>query len=97
MWKLTLLGLVVALAFCIMSLICAIVLGLFDRRAETRIRNEAGEKIHLKDIIKFPMMFWLVVIICVTFYVNIIPFVGISMYVPIILFIVNPWHMHCMR
>ena len=77
---------VVGLGFCILSLLCAIVLGLFDKRAETilgRMKNAAGEKIHLTDIKGFSGTFWLVVIICVTFYVNIIPFVGISTYVPI--------------
>ena len=68
-----------------MSLVCAIILGLFDKRAEIirgrKQRNETGEKIHVKDIKGFSGMFWLVVIICVTFYVTIVPFVGIATYV----------------
>jgi UDP-N-acetylmuramyl pentapeptide phosphotransferase/UDP-N-acetylglucosamine-1-phosphate transferase len=83
------------LGFCILSLLCAVILGLFDKRAEAirgrKQRNESGEKIHLKDIREFSGMFWLVVIICVTFYVNIIPFVGIATYVIIIIVLHMAW------
>ena len=79
---------IVGFAFCILSLLCTIALGFFDKRAERifgRKKNEAREKIHPRDVKEFPGMFWLAVAICVTFYVTIIPFVGIVTYVPIVL------------
>ncbi|KAA0201581.1 hypothetical protein HAZT_HAZT003892 [Hyalella azteca] len=39
---------------------------------------EVGEKIQLKDIGKFPLSFWLISVICVTFYSAIFPFIGLS-------------------
>ncbi len=64
-----------------MSLLAAVVLGLFDKRAE-RItkRKEAttGEKISLKDIKSFPLILWLVFIVCVTYYVTVFPFIGLA-------------------
>ena len=72
-------------AICILSLLCTIVLGLFDKRAQRRASNE---KINPKDVFKkeeFPWTYWLVVTICVTYYVTVIPFVGFATYVTIII------------
>ncbi|XP_064393937.1 major facilitator superfamily domain-containing protein 1-like isoform X2 [Halichondria panicea] len=67
--------------YCLLSLLAAVVLGLFDKRAE-RItkRKEAttGEKISLKDIKSFPLILWLVFIVCVTYYVTVFPFIGLA-------------------
>jgi hypothetical protein len=35
-----------------------------------------GEEINLKDFLKFPFSFWLMSIICVSYYVAIFPFIG---------------------
>lgn len=67
--------------FCILSLLCAVVLGLFDRRAERilkRKENGTGEQISLKDIKDFPLRLWLVFIICVAYYVTVFPFIGLA-------------------
>lgn len=65
-----------------MSLLCALALGLIDKRAQKSfVRKKSNEKVHPKDIKEFPGMFWLLVIICVTYYVTVVPFVGVAMYV----------------
>ncbi|XP_018017099.2 major facilitator superfamily domain-containing protein 1-like [Hyalella azteca] len=66
---------------CVFSLTCAIVLAILDRRRSKVLRvasAEVGEKIQLKDIGKFPLSFWLISVICFTFYPAIFPFVGLS-------------------
>uniref|UniRef100_A0AAY4DZM9 Lysosomal dipeptide transporter MFSD1 n=1 Tax=Denticeps clupeoides TaxID=299321 RepID=A0AAY4DZM9_9TELE len=66
---------------CLLSLICALVLGCLDRRAE-KILNKAegktGEVIKLKDVKNFPLELWLIFIICVGYYVAIFPFIGLG-------------------
>ena len=64
------------------SLLCAVFLGLFDKRAERFFKRESDviEKIAFKDIIRFPLKFWLLIIICVIYYVTVNPFVGVSVY-----------------
>ena len=74
----------VGFGFCILSLLCAIVLGLFDRRAERilkRKENGTGEQISFKDIKDFPLRLWLVFIVCVAYYVTVFPFIGLATYV----------------
>ncbi|RXG72516.1 Major facilitator superfamily domain-containing protein 1 [Armadillidium vulgare] len=54
---------------------------MLDRRRTTVLRlNESstGEKIQLKDILSFPLSFWLISVVCVTYYVAIFPFIGLA-------------------
>ena len=70
--------------FCLLSLLCAVLLGLFDKRAERilkRKENGTGEQISLKDVKDFPLRLWLVFIICVAYYVTVFPFIGLATYV----------------
>ena len=70
--------------FCVLSLLCAVFLGLFDLRAERILKmkeNGTGEQISFKDIKDFPLRLWLVFIICVTYYVTVFPFIGLATYV----------------
>lgn len=62
------------------SLIGAIILGLLDKRRErlTRQGFEENPKIALKDVLVFPLSFWLVCLICVTYYVAVFPFVTLG-------------------
>ncbi|XP_065887478.1 major facilitator superfamily domain-containing protein 1-like [Dysidea avara] len=67
--------------FCVLSLLAAVVLGLFDRRAAKILRRDeakTGEVINIKDILYFPMSLWLIFLICVLYYVTVFPFVGLG-------------------
>lgn len=71
----------VAAGTCIFSLICAIILGVLDKRRTRVLRldeAETGEKVKILDVLTFPLSFWLLSIICVTYYVAIFPFIGLG-------------------
>lgn len=71
----------IAGATCIFSLICAVILGLLDKRRSKVLRlnsAESGEKVQLRDILTFPLSFWLLCVICVSYYVAIFPFIGLA-------------------
>uniref|UniRef100_A0A8C9TTY1 Lysosomal dipeptide transporter MFSD1 n=1 Tax=Scleropages formosus TaxID=113540 RepID=A0A8C9TTY1_SCLFO len=73
--------LMIAAATCVFSLICALVLGYLDRRAERILKKEVcstGEVIKLTDVKDFPLSLWLIFIICVGYYVAIFPFIGLG-------------------
>ncbi|KAL4647636.1 major facilitator superfamily domain-containing protein 1 isoform X1 [Arapaima gigas] len=73
--------LMIASATCVFSLICALVLGYLDKRAERILNKEAcstGEVIKLTDVKDFPFSLWLIFIICVGYYVAIFPFIGLG-------------------
>ncbi|XP_037817132.1 LOW QUALITY PROTEIN: major facilitator superfamily domain-containing protein 1-like [Lucilia sericata] len=77
------LGVVLLLAAgtCVMSLICALILGWMDKRAERilqRNNNPSGEIAKLSDITTFKVTFWMVSIICVAYYVAIFPFIALG-------------------
>ncbi|KAH8241780.1 hypothetical protein KR026_011604 [Drosophila bipectinata] len=77
------LGVVLLLATltCVMSLICALILGWMDKRAERilqRNSNPAGQIPKLTDIFTFKAPFWMVSIICVAYYVAIFPFIALG-------------------
>jgi len=79
----TVLGLTLMIAgsFCVFSLLCAVGIGLMDRRRSSVLRvteGQVGEKIQLKDILSFPLTFWLISFICVFYYSAVFPFVSIS-------------------
>uniref|UniRef100_A0A6Q2YF87 Lysosomal dipeptide transporter MFSD1 n=1 Tax=Esox lucius TaxID=8010 RepID=A0A6Q2YF87_ESOLU len=74
-------SLMIAGATCIFSLICALVLGYLDKRAERILHKEhrgTGEVIKLTDVKDFPFPLWLIFIICVGYYVAIFPFIGLG-------------------
>lgn len=71
----------IAGAFCIFSLICAFIMGFFDKRAARILKkNEAttGEVIKLRDIKDFSINLWILSVICVAYYVAIFPFIGLG-------------------
>lgn len=77
------LGVVLLLATltCVMSLICALILGYMDKRAERilqRNNNPSGQVPKLTDIFTFKPPFWMVSVICVAYYVAIFPFIALG-------------------
>lgn len=64
----------------VFSLVGASVLGLVDKRRERLTRQTFAEnpQVALKDVLKFPLTFWLVCIICVAYYVAVFPFVTLG-------------------
>ncbi|ALC44413.1 CG8602 [Drosophila busckii] len=66
---------------CVMSLMCALILGWMDKRAERilqRNNNPSGEIPKLTDIFTFKPPFWMVSVICVAYYVAIFPFIALG-------------------
>lgn len=67
---------------CLGSLLCVLILGWMDLRAE-RVLNRRAENpndvpFKLTDVRHFSMTFWLVSIICVTYYVAVFPFIALG-------------------
>uniref|UniRef100_A0AAZ3R235 Lysosomal dipeptide transporter MFSD1 n=1 Tax=Oncorhynchus tshawytscha TaxID=74940 RepID=A0AAZ3R235_ONCTS len=74
-------SLMIAGTTCIFSLVCALVLGYLDKRAERILNKEqggTGEVIKLTHVKDFPFPLWLIFIICVGYYVAIFPFIGLG-------------------
>ncbi|KAF1394128.1 hypothetical protein PFLUV_G00023290 [Perca fluviatilis] len=74
-------SLMIAAVTCLFSLLCALVLGYLDRRAEKILHKEqgkTGEVIKLTDVKDFPFPLWLIFIICVAYYVAVFPFIGLG-------------------
>lgn len=70
-----------ATSTCILSMFCALILGVLDKRAERILRrNEevTGDVVRLTDVKDFKATFWLVTLICVTYYVAIFPFIFLA-------------------
>lgn len=66
---------------CAGSMICAYILGLMDKRAERLLRRGEGQEpeiVRLKDVKDFKPVFWLVALICIAYYVAIIPFIALG-------------------
>ncbi|XP_034484091.1 major facilitator superfamily domain-containing protein 1 isoform X1 [Drosophila innubila] len=77
------LGVVLLLATltCVGSLLCALILGYMDKRAERilqRNNNPSGQIPKLTDVFTFKPPFWMVSIICVAYYVAIFPFIALG-------------------
>lgn len=73
--------LVVAGLTCVLSLLAALILAALDKRAERMLGREvpqSEEAIRLKDAANFKSEFWMITLICVSFYVTIFPFVAIG-------------------
>ncbi|KAJ8966405.1 hypothetical protein NQ317_009637 [Molorchus minor] len=71
----------IATGTCILSMMCALVLGVLDKRAERMLRrNEgtSGDVVRLWDVKDFKAPFWIITIICVTYYVAIFPFIIVA-------------------
>ncbi|KAB5535539.1 hypothetical protein PHYPO_G00118850 [Pangasianodon hypophthalmus] len=74
-------ALMIAALTCVLSLICALLLAYFDKRAERILNKEqgkTGEVIKLKDVKDFPFQLWMIFIVCVGYYVAIFPFIGLG-------------------
>lgn len=66
---------------CVISMICACVLGIMDKRAERLLRRGEGqetEAVSLTDVKDFKLIFWLIALICIAYYVAIFPFVALG-------------------
>lgn len=73
--------LLLAASTCVLSLICALILGWMDRRSERILRrtnNHSGEIAKLSDVLTFKCTFWMVSVICVSYYVAIFPFIALG-------------------
>ncbi|XP_068141725.1 lysosomal dipeptide transporter MFSD1 isoform X1 [Drosophila tropicalis] len=74
-------ALFLASSTCVMSLLCTLILGWMDKRAERilkRNNNPGGEIAKLSDIVTFKLDFWMVSVVCVAYYVAIFPFVALG-------------------
>ncbi|CAB3250098.1 unnamed protein product [Arctia plantaginis] len=67
---------------CFISLICGVILGWMDYRAEKILgrqdESQSDEPVHLKDIRHFKPVFWLLSVICVSYYLAIFPFIALG-------------------
>lgn len=74
--------LLLATSTCIMSFMCALILGWMDKRAQRILqRNDNppnGEVAKLTDVKTFKISFWMVSVICVAYYVAIFPFIALG-------------------
>ena len=70
-----------AAGLCLFSVLCNLVFNLMDRHGEKELalsKPEAGDKIVFSDVKKFSSSYWLVVLLCVTFYSAIFPFTALA-------------------
>lgn len=74
--------LLLATLTCVMSMLCALILGWMDKRAARILRRNDndpnGEVAKLSDISTFKITFWMVTVICVAYYVAIFPFIALG-------------------
>lgn len=73
--------LLIASVTCLVSFICAVLLGWMDRRAQRILQrndNPGGEIVQLSDVKTFKVTFWMVSVICVAYYVAIFPFIALG-------------------
>lgn len=73
--------LLIASLTCVMSMICALALGWMDKRAQRILKrndNPGGEIAKLSDVKTFKITFWMVSVICVSYYVAIFPFIALG-------------------
>ncbi|KAK9695459.1 Major Facilitator Superfamily [Popillia japonica] len=64
---------------CLFSMICSLFMGILDKRAEKLLRrniNAPHQVARLTDVKDFPLIFWLISIICVSYYSSIFPFIA---------------------
>mmetsp|Transcript_34025 Transcript_34025/g.87384 ORF Transcript_34025/g.87384 Transcript_34025/m.87384 type:complete len:566 (-) Transcript_34025:259-1956(-) len=66
---------------CAVSFVATVILALLDKRGDKIIGDKAeatesgGDKVNFKDILKFPVTYWIINAICVTFYVTVFVFI----------------------
>ncbi|XP_058794445.1 major facilitator superfamily domain-containing protein 1-like [Phymastichus coffea] len=66
---------------CVLSMICALVLGCMHSRTETVLKQEKAEKAEtfkLSDIKEFPTVYWLVILLCTAYTVALSPFISLA-------------------
>ncbi|KAF5274952.1 hypothetical protein FQR65_LT04293 [Abscondita terminalis] len=71
----------IACISCVLSMICSLILGCIDKRAERILRrneNTVNEIIRFKDVKGFNTNFWLITIICVAYYIAIFVFISLG-------------------
>ncbi|KAJ0181914.1 hypothetical protein K1T71_002636 [Dendrolimus kikuchii] len=75
-------ALFIASMTCFISLVCGLILGWMDYRAEKILErqeeNDNQEPFQIKDIKDFKPVFWLVCVICVAYYLAIFPFIALG-------------------
>ena len=67
---------------CLLSLVCALALGYFDKRADRILKRKkisSDETIRITDVKDFPLTMWLLCIICVMYYVAVFPFIALGL------------------
>ncbi len=77
-------ALFIASSTCVFSLLCALILAFYDKRAErilNRSAGQTGEVVRITDAKDFSLSFWMISIICVTYYVTIFPFTALGGFV----------------
>ncbi|CAG9767899.1 unnamed protein product [Ceutorhynchus assimilis] len=74
-------ALLIASATCLLSMLCSLILGFMDKRAERmtrRTETQTTEVVRITDVKDFKLTFWLVSCICVSYYVAIFPFISVG-------------------
>lgn len=70
-----------ALATCLMSLLAAIFLSMLKNKREVQQssgNNSEQEVVRLTDVKDFNITFWLITVICITYYVAIFPLIALG-------------------
>lgn len=73
--------LLIACLTCVISLFASLILAIQDKRAERllgRVIPQSNEQIRLKDSANFKSEFWMLTLICVSFYLTIFPFIALG-------------------
>ena len=74
--------LLIAGSTCVLSLLCALILGFMDKRAEVLLKKGSSiggeDVVKLSDILEFPLSFWLLSVVCLAYYVAIFPFISLG-------------------
>ena len=71
--------LLIACSTCLLSFICAVILGFMDKRAGRILKKDtATSDVKFSDIFTFPLSFWLLSIVCFAYYIAIYLFVSLS-------------------
>lgn len=66
---------------CVLSLVVSLILAVQDKRAERilgRVIPQSDERIRLKDSTNFKSEFWMLTLVCVSFYLTIFPFIALG-------------------
>ncbi|XP_015610355.1 major facilitator superfamily domain-containing protein 1 [Cephus cinctus] len=66
---------------CVGSMICACLLAIMDKRAESLLKRGQGQEkevVRITDVKDFKGVFWLVTIVCIAYYVAIFPFIALG-------------------